>query len=98
MVEPLVGLGVVPELGYVNLPGDGSEVESRTVGKRGAAWDRATIDDALERAREIVRAVRAGDVEDHGRLVDLAPIEEELLGVGLVREPEAAPDEAEGEA
>ena len=35
MTEPLVGRGVVPALGYVNLPGDGSPAECRLVGKDG---------------------------------------------------------------
>ncbi|MEM9800011.1 MAG: PD-(D/E)XK nuclease family protein [Planctomycetota bacterium] len=92
MVRPLVGAGVVPALGYVNLPGDGSEVACRLVGGANG-WSAADVGDALDRAREIVRAVRRGDVHDPKSLRRLAPIEEELLGVGLVREPEAPVDE-----
>ena len=99
MVEPLVGKGVVPGLGYVNLPGDGTQVELKLVDGK-AAWGREDIDDALECARGVVRGVRAGDVHDLGRAKTefMLPIERELLGVGLVHDPDrGSDDEEEGE-
>ncbi|MEM1450940.1 MAG: PD-(D/E)XK nuclease family protein [Planctomycetota bacterium] len=101
MAEPLVGKGVVPDLGYVALTGDGTGVRCRLVGPPsddgvGTGWDLATVEDALERARQIVRDVRAGRVTEAKSLRYLAPIEEELLGVGLVRAPER-PSEDDGE-
>lgn len=96
MVEPLVGKGVVPGLGYVNLPGDGTRVELKLVAGK-VTWGPEDIQDALECARGVVRRVRAGDVEDLGRVKTefMLPIERELLGVGLVREPDPVADDEE---
>ncbi len=99
MVEPLVGKGVVPGLGYVNLPGDGTRVELKLVAGK-ASWDAEDIHDALECARGVVRGVRAGEVHELGRAKTefMLPIERELLGVGLVREPDrGTEDDEEGE-
>ena len=96
MVQPLVGSGVVPGLGYVNLPGDGTRVELKLVAGK-VTWGPEDIQDALECARGVVRRVRAGDVEDLGRVKTefMLPIERELLGVGLVREPDPVSDDEE---
>ena len=96
MVQPLVGQGVVPGLGYVNLPGDGTRVELKLVAGK-VTWGLEDIEDALDCAREVVRRVRAGDVQDLGRAKTefMLPIERELLGVGLVREPDQGEDEEE---
>ena len=96
MVQPLVGSGVVPGLGYVNLPGDGTRVELKLVDGK-VTWGPEDIQDAMECARGVVRRVRAGDVEDLGRVKTefMLPIERELLGVGLVREPDPVADDEE---
>lgn len=90
LVTELTG-GALPELGYVNLPGDGSRVELETL--RAKWWNATELDRALDAARDVVRRVREGDLEDIGRLRGLDPLEEELLGVGLVVAPDLGDEE-----
>ncbi|QDV08739.1 ATP-dependent helicase/deoxyribonuclease subunit B [Planctomycetes bacterium Poly30] len=82
--------GKVPELGYLNLPGNGGPVELKPV-----RWDAAVIADALETAREVAAKIRQGDFRDLGKPRGLEPIEEELLGIGLVVPPDSGADEDE---
>ncbi|MEL6429047.1 MAG: PD-(D/E)XK nuclease family protein [Planctomycetota bacterium] len=83
-----------PRVGYFNLPGDGKPAAVDEV-----LWTPEEIGTALARARSIVRALRAEDSgarrAEVGRIGWLAPIEEELLGVGLVVAPATGADEAE---
>ena len=83
--------GKVPELGYLNLPGDGSAVELKLV----KGWDYGVIEGALGAARDVAQRIRDKEFRDIGKLRFMEPIEEELLGIGLVVPPDAADDEAE---
>ena len=82
----------VPELGYLNLPGDGSPVELKLV----HGWDHGVIADALKSAQAVAQRIRDADFKDTGKLRGLEAIEEELLGIGLVVPPDAGDDESEG--
>ncbi len=96
MTQELTGTlekgGKVPELGYLNLPGNGGPVELELV----SGWDQAVIEDALGTAREVAQKTRDGRFKDMGKLRGLEPIEEELLGIGLVVPPDSGGDEDEG--
>jgi len=93
MTQELTGrLGAgaaVPELGYVNLPGDGSPCAMKLV----KDWDRAVIEHALDEARRIAGLIRSGRFTKIGPLKYLEPIEKELLGVGLVVPPDLGGDD-----
>lgn len=96
MVRELVGSERVPDLGYVNLPGDGSPA-GFVIANEMEWWSDDLVESALGRAREIVREVRSGErLGDIGRTSFLEPIEEELVGVGLIVPPAgASSDESE---
>ena len=51
-----------PELGYCTLGKDEATIEFRS-----ADWTQADLDEALDTARDVVRAVRAGDFWKAGR-------------------------------
>lgn len=78
--------GGIPTVGYFHLPGDGKAASINEV-----QWTHDVIVTAHERARAIVRALRADDAQTHradiGRARFLEPIENELLGVGLIVPP-----------
>ena len=82
----------VPELGYLNLPGNGTAVELKLV----PGWDHAVIADALKSARDVAQRIRDCQFNDIGKLKFMEPIEEELFGIGLVVPPDAGDDESEG--
>ena len=92
LVQELTG-GALPELGYVNLPGDGTRAGLEILS--GSWWHLDELDRALDAARDVVRAVRAGELSEHGKLRRLPALEEELLGVGLVVAPSTDDDEEE---
>lgn len=94
LVRELVGDGTLPELGYVNLPGDGSAAEIELLSGE-KWWSADACEAALEAARGVVRKVRAGDLTDTGTLSNLADIENELFGVGLVLVPESDSEDAD---
>ncbi|MGK0480086.1 MAG: ATP-dependent helicase/nuclease subunit B [Planctomycetota bacterium] len=83
--------GKLPELGYLNLPGNGGPVELKLV----KGWDPAVIAGALGTARDVAQKIRDGAFKDMGKLRGLEPIEEELLGIGLVVPPDSGGDDDE---
>lgn len=83
-----------PELGFGKLGRDESEKVFDF-----AAWTPAQLDDALEIARHVVRAVRAGDFWEAGTRTPQGEIFKALFGLGMLRSGsdeggEAAEDEA----
>lgn len=95
LVRELTGDDVLPELGYVNLPGDGTAAEIELLSGQ-KWWNADALDVALDAARGVVRRIRAGELTDPGTLQHLAPIENELFGVGLVLVPESDSEDADG--
>ena len=79
-----------PELGYVNLGRDEASVKFSLV----RAWNEDMILEAREEAARVVRAIRAGEFGEAGRLPAFDPITQALLGVGLT---EASDGEEEDE-
>ncbi len=85
-----VGLPGEPALGYGTLGRDESEI-----GFAFAEWTSAELDEALEIARQVVRAVRAGDFWEAGRRTPQSEIFKALFGLGMLS---TGPAESEEEA
>lgn len=71
----------LPTLGYVTLGRKPEEIAFRPTEP---PWTRADLEDAWERARQVVRAVRRGELFEVGDHRPWDPIERAVCGVGLV--------------
>lgn len=82
----------VPMLGYGAVNSDVPEDAFKF-----AEWTRADLDDALERARDVVRAIRRGEFGDAGRGLVYDPVTGALLRVDRERMVEGVEDAGAGE-
>ncbi len=86
-----LGYAGLPELGHVTLGKKTADVEFQPA----IDWNEAVIDEALEKAREVVRCVRRGEFfENPGPAPKWDPLVAALFGVGLLD----ADDDTDGES